>query len=211
MITLHLIRHGETVWHAENRYAGVTDIQLTTRGRMQAASLSAWAVTAGIDVVASSDLRRAEQTARVVAEAIGVDLRIEPDLREVDFGRAEGMTRDEMHEVFPDALEDFLAAPASSPLPGGERGSDAADRGLKAIARIAREQPGDATLAVVAHTTLIRLMLCRMLGMPLDDYRRRFPRLDNTAITTVTAPTGSTATELSDSAALVRYNAPPWA
>ncbi|WP_439593032.1 histidine phosphatase family protein [Microbacterium sp.] len=209
MITLHLVRHGETVWHAENRYAGISDIDLTARGREQARALIPWAESAGIDLVVSSDLRRAQETARPVAAAVGTELRVDAGLREVDFGRGEGMTRDEMTEAFPDGLAEFLAAPASSPLPGGELGASAADRGLWAILRLSQDVSDDSTMLVVGHTTLIRLMLCRTLGIPLDDYRRRFPRLDNARITTLTAPRASTVADLAGAGALLRYNSAP--
>lgn len=206
MTTLHLIRHGETVWHRENRYAGSSDIALTDRGRAQARALAAWSASAGLDVVATSDLQRAEQTARVVADSAGVDLLIEPALREVDFGRAEGMTRPEMRESFPVELAAFLTAPASSPLPGGELGAVAAARGLRAIESIRDDHGDDAIVAVVAHTTIIRLLLCQVLAIPLDDYRRRFPRLDNTTITTLALPPAHLA-QPGGGGALIRYNA----
>lgn len=208
MITLHLIRHGETVWHAENRYAGVSDIELTERGRAQAHSLAPWAAVASIDVLATSDLRRAAETGAVVAQAAGVAALINRGIREVSFGEAEGLTRTEMQEKFPAALAAFLASPASSPLPGGEPGAHAAERGLGAIVDLMQAQQETATVALVAHTTLIRLMLCRLLGIPLDDYRRRFPALGNATITTLSIPRVSDASELHGVGALLQYNAP---
>ncbi|WJL96989.1 histidine phosphatase family protein [Microbacterium sp. ET2] len=208
MITLHLLRHGETVWHAENRYAGVTDVQLTDRGRAQAQALSPWARDAAIDVVATSDLTRATLTAQVVATAAGVPLVVDSRLREVDFGRAEGLTRDEMRREFPHDLEAFLAKPASTPLPQGEMGSLAVNRGWASVADAVRGVGDGATIAVVAHTTLIRLMLCAAMGIPLDDYRRRFPRLENTALTTLTLPRVFDPLEPIAAASLLRYNAP---
>ncbi|HCS60109.1 MAG TPA: histidine phosphatase family protein [Microbacterium sp.] len=208
MITLHLIRHGETVWHAENRYAGVSDIELTERGRAQAQSLAPWAAAASIDVVVTSDLRRAAETGAVVARAAGVPVIMDRGIREVSFGEAEGLTRTEMREKFPAALADFLASPASSPLPGGELGAHAVDRGLGAIVELMQTQEETASIALVAHTTLIRLMLCRFLGIPLDEYRRRFPALGNATITTLSLPRVSDASELHGVGALMQYNAP---
>lgn len=208
MITLHLVRHGETVWHAENRYAGVSDIALTDRGKQQAESLAPWAAAASIDALATSDLSRATETGAVVARAAGVTAIVEPALREVNFGEAEGVTRTEMKERFPAALAAFLSAPASSPLPGGEFGAHAAERGLGGIVRLMQGHEDGATIAVVAHTTLIRLMLCRFLAIPLDEYRRRFPALGNATITTLALPRASTTPELDGAGALLQYNAP---
>lgn len=204
MITVHLLRHGETVWHAENRYAGVSDVALTDRGREQAAALAPWAEQAGLALVASSDLSRALQTAAPIA-ALGVPHVVDPALREVDFGDGEGRTRTEMSTLFPAALDAFHSAPASSPLPGGENGKEAADRAVAAIARLCAPHDG-ATIAVIAHSTLIRLVLCRLLGLPVDDYRRRFPVMGNVTVTTVRVPAGP-ADALVAEAALLRFNA----
>ena len=205
MITLHLLRHGETVWHAENRYAGVSDVPLTDRGRAQAAALGPWSVTADLALVASSDLSRALETAAPIA-AQGVRHIVDPGLREVDFGDGEGRTRTEMEALFPAALAAFVASPGSVPLPGGEGGDVAADRGLTALARLGSGRDGQ-TIAVVAHSTLIRLVLCRLLGLPTGDYRRRFPVMGNATVTTVRIPEAAPA-DLAGSGALLRFNAP---
>src|SRR5918998_529321 len=154
MAAIHVVRHGETVWHAE-------------------------------------------LTARPAAEALGVDVETDPRLREVDFGAGEGLTRAEMARRFPAELERFLAAPATCPLPGGERGTDAARRALEALLELATAPGGD--VLVVAHSTLLRLVLCSALGVDPDRYRELFPRLDNVTVTTLVPTTGRWA--------LLRYNA----
>lgn len=207
MTTVHLTRHGETTWHAENRYAGSSDVPLTARGREQGDALARWAAGAAIDVVATSDLSRAVETGDAAAKMLGVDVVIDARLREVDFGRGEGRTRAEMAELFPEQLAAFVAAPASSPLPGAESGTAAVARGLDALADLIRVAGPDGGVLVVAHSTLIRLVLCRVLGLPLDDYRRRFPGLANTAVTTVELPPAAEAAALVGAGALIRFNA----
>lgn len=207
MTTVHLARHGETTWHAENRYAGSSDVPLTARGRQQGDALARWAAGARIDVVATSDLSRAVETGNAAARAIGVGLVIDARLREVDFGSGEGRTRAEMAELFPEQLAAFVAAPASSPLPGGEPGTVAVARGLDALAELTGVAGADGAVLVVAHSTLIRLVLCRVLGLPLDEYRRRFPGLANTAVTTLELPPAADAADLVGRGALIRFNA----
>lgn len=207
MTTLHLARHGETIWHAENRYAGSTDVPLTDRGRAQAAVLADWALAVGISAVATSDLSRAVETGRAVSLIAGAPLVVDARLREVDFGEGEGRTRAEMAELFPEVLAAFIAAPATSPLPGAESGVAAAERGLAALADLVSGRDDDAQLVVVAHSTLIRLVLCRLLGLPLDDYRRRFPKLANTAVTTIEVAAEASVAELERGAQLLRFNA----
>lgn len=206
MTVVHFVRHGETVWHAENRYAGVSDIPLTDRGRAQAETLAVWAGGAGVDRVLASDASRAIDTARVSADAVGVPLEIDPRLREVDFGRGEGLTASDMEREFPSARAAFLSRPASSPLPGGEAGSAAVERAGSVLVELTAS---DATALVVAHTTLGRLLLCHLLGLPLDAYRRVFPSVGNGTVTTFELPAdAASVADLAGRAALLRFNAP---
>lgn len=198
---VYLARHGQTEWHAENRYAGVSDVALTAEGRAQAHRLGAWAAHTALSAVVSSDLTRAVETAAIVAATAGLSHRVDPSLRESDFGSGEGLTRAQMRERFPDALDAFLAAPASTPLPGGETGEHASSRFLTGLRHaIEDEHP---PVLVVAHTTVMRLSLCRLLGIPLDEYRRVFPDLGNATITAVSLASAGEPT-----GALLRYNAP---
>ena len=200
MTTLLLVRHGQTVWHEGNRYAGSSDVPLTDVGHEQAQALARWAATARLDAVWSSTLQRAVDTARPAADAAGLGLRTDARLVEVAFGKGEGLTRSEMGVVFPDAVDAFLRSPASVPLPGGERGYDAIARAAAAFREICAEQPGGRVL-VVAHSTLLRLVLCALLGIDPESYRQVFPNLRNATVTTL---------DLADdgAAALDSYNVP---
>lgn len=182
---LALVRHGETVWHADNRYAGgASDIDLTSKGVRQAQSLARWAARHQLAAVVSSPVRRAVETARPSARAIGADLEIVEDLREVDFGVAEGHTVDELTSVDPGMVHRFRSDPVAHPFPGAESPETAAERAAEALRGIARAHAGHYVL-VVAHNTLLRLALCQLLGLPVARYRQLFPRLDNAAITDV--------------------------
>lgn len=194
-----LVRHGETVWHAENRYAGRTDVPLTPHGREQAAALAEWAPAAGLTAVWSSPLSRARLTAAPAAEACGLTPRVDERLYELDFGQGDGLTREEMRQRFPEQLAAFLDDPVGNHLPGGEDPRKAAARAADCLADIAREQPHGRVL-LVAHSTLVRVLLCHLLGIPLADYRRVFPHLLNGALTEIRVEDGQTA--------LLRLNAP---
>ncbi|MFI0167589.1 histidine phosphatase family protein [Streptomyces sp. NPDC017095] len=194
-----LVRHGETVWHAENRYAGRTDVPLTAHGRRQAAELGAWAAGQHLDAVLCSPLSRARLTAAPAATALGLPLRVDERLYEVDFGHGDGLTRAEMAEAFPEALAAFLADPVAHHLPGGEDPAAAAGRATGCLQETARALP-DGRVLVVAHSTLLRLALCALLGIPLARYRRVFPVLGNGALTELRLRDGQ--------AALLRLNVP---
>lgn len=182
--TFVFVRHGETVWHKENRYAGTSDVELTERGRRQADELAHWASTAALDAVVASDLSRAQRTAAPVGAATGLPVRTEPRLREVHFGAAEGMTRTEMAHQFPDALAAYTAAPATAPLPAAESGTAAIARAMPALTELGAEF-GDGTVLVVAHSTLNRLLMCTLLDIDPDRYRTIFPVVENVSPWTV--------------------------
>ena len=143
MSRLLLARHGETVWHEENRYAGRSDIALSPRGLEQAGMLAGWAGEAGLGAVWSSPLVRARETAAGAALAAGVPLELEPGLVEIDFGVAEGLTAAEMAASFPEERAAFVRDPVAHPLPGAEAPEGAARRGLAAIAAIAERGRAD--------------------------------------------------------------------
>ena len=200
MTDLVLVRHGETIWHADNRYTGSSDIPLSSRGLAEGDELARWARTAGLSGVWASDLSRSQLTARPGAEAAGLDLRVDPRLREVDFGQGEGMTRAEMAQTIPDDFAAFQRDPVANHLPGGEDPRLAVERGLACLDEIAGTYP-DGRVLVVCHSTLIRLMICSLLGVPLGDYRRVLPTVRNGYLNEIRIGNGR--------AALLSLNAPP--
>ncbi len=185
---LALARHGETVWHADNRYAGgSSDIDLTRLGRDQAAALATWTRSYAPAAVISSPVRRAVETASLSAAAAGVPLQQVEDLREIDFGVAEGRTVEELLTDDPEIVSSFRRDPVAHPFPGSEPPEVAARRAAAALRSIAEQHQGGRVL-VVAHNTLLRLGMCVLLDLPVARYRDLFPRLDNAAISELTVP-----------------------
>jgi probable phosphoglycerate mutase len=184
MTLIHLVRHGETIWHAENRYAGRSEVPLTKRGREQADALAGWAVTTRITSIWCSPQERARETARPTVEATGLRLNVDADLREMDFGAAEGLTLTEVGDVDPGAAAAFTVAPATSSFPGGETGVAVAARASAAVDRLAAHEP-DGDILVIGHSTTTRLLLCALLEMDLDRYRSVFPVIGNCTVTTI--------------------------
>jgi probable phosphoglycerate mutase len=179
---LTLVRHGRTIWHRENRYAGASDVPLDEVGRAQATALAHWARSHPHDAVACSPLHRARETAAPVAEALGLSAEVNPALREMDFGVAEGRTLAELHREYPDAAAAFVSDPTGRPFPGAEPPEQVAERALGALRAIAGRHPG-ASVLVVGHNTALRLALCGWLGIALERYRDVLPRLENAAVT----------------------------
>ncbi len=200
MADLFLVRHGETVWHLENRYAGSTDIDLSHQGRTQAQALARWARSANLDAMWCSELRRSLDTAAPCAKASGLELKIDARLNEVGFGVGEGLTLDELEERFPQKAAAFQADPVAHPLPGGEDLRAAAQRAVAVLGEIVHEFPRGRIL-VVSHNSLIRLALCQILNLPLTEYRNRFESVRNCHLNQVQITPGAPP-------ALLQFNTP---
>jgi 2,3-bisphosphoglycerate-dependent phosphoglycerate mutase len=140
--TLLLARHGETDWNKEGRWQGWADPPLNDTGRSQARALAEQLSDVPFDAVYSSDLRRAHETAEVVAAPHGVPVVTDQGLREIDVGSWSGLTRDEIAERFPNGRQD------------GETREQHADRVLAAIERLARDHTGERILLVTHGGTM---------------------------------------------------------
>ncbi|GAA4210797.1 histidine phosphatase family protein [Actinocatenispora rupis] len=200
MTTVVLARHGRTGWHSPNRYTGSSDIDIDDVGTGQAARLAEWASTAGITSLACTDLRRTRQTVRPVAAAVGLTPTVEPRLRELHFGIAEGHTLDELRASHPDAVDAFLRDPVTHHFPDGEHPADAVRRARAGLADLVAADP-DGTILAVAHSTLIRLLVTDVMGAPLSRYRALLPDLVPTSLTTFLVRPGNIA--------LAAFNVPP--
>lgn len=168
---LLLLRHGETALNQERRYSGRGDTPLTPVGEQQAArAAERLSGMPGIAAVLTSPLRRAVQTASVVAEAVGVPLIQRPRLIETDFGAWEGLTFDEARARDPELHQRWLGSEDVAP-PGGESFRMVGERIDAELAAIQAEYPAE-TVVVVSHVTPIKLFLRSALqGGPSILYR----------------------------------------
>ncbi|TWD80084.1 putative phosphoglycerate mutase [Kribbella amoyensis] len=176
--TIVLARHGRTEWHHGNRYTGSSDLPIDDVGRQQALVLRDWAADFAPDALWSSPMLRARQTVEPTAAALGLTPTVDARLREVDFGSAEGKM---LSELPPAVAKAFELDPVGSHFPGGEDPAAAADRVTEAFHEIAARHQGQKVL-LVAHNTLIRLLVCRVLGIELTEYRRLLPMLGPAAL-----------------------------
>jgi broad specificity phosphatase PhoE/ribonuclease HI len=155
---LLLLRHGQTELSVERRYSGRGNPALTELGRRQADSAAAYlAERGGIAAVVTSPLQRAYDTAAAAAKALGLDVTVDDDLIETDFGEWEGLTFGEASATDP-VLHGRWLADTSVPPPGGESFDQVHDRVRRARSRIISEY-GEATVLVVSHVTPIKTML----------------------------------------------------
>ena len=163
-----LARHGETPWNAEGRYQGQEDIALSPVGESQARALGERLREVRIDRAVASPLSRARRTAELaLGEARAGMLTLDPGLVEIAHGTWEGLLAAEIRERDPERLAAWRDAPHEVRMPQGESLQDVADRAWPALARAVDGLGDDDTVLVVAHDAVNRVLLCRVLGIPL--------------------------------------------
>ena len=188
--TILLARHGETDWNRENRFQGHADIPLNDLGREQARSLAEALLGDGITAVYSSTLARAHETAQIVADRLGLPVRTDPRLMEIDVGTWSGLNRDEIAARWPEAFESWRAGVAAW---DGETYDELAVRTLEALREIASGHPGETVLAV-GHGGAVRVTLAHAEGMDLPTHRRLYPApTHNCAVYRLVARNGTVA------------------
>ncbi len=162
--TTLLLRHGQTALSIDKRFSGRGDQELTELGRRQAAAAATRLAASGARSVVASPLRRAQETAALVAAALDVEVLTEPGLAETDFGDWEGYTFAEVRGKWPRELDAWLASTAVAP-PYGESFDDTATRVRQARDRVLREHGGN-TVVLVSHVTPIKTLLRFALDAP---------------------------------------------
>lgn len=217
MLTLVLTRHGLTDRSVPEQHLGQhIDIGLNGAGRRQGDALARRIRHVAFDRIVTSPLRRARETAEVVTAASGEGIRLEADprLAEMDYGRWEGLTYAQVEALDPELRGRWELDPATLACPGGESGTDVAARvrdflrDLGVAERAARRSaaramgaagvtdapiapsPGDRTVLVVAHSSLNRILLCLVTGIPIREYRWRF-RQDQANLTVLRLDEGA--------------------
>jgi uncharacterized phosphatase len=156
-MTLAFIRHGQTDWNRDDRLQGSSDIPLNETGRAQARDAVAKLSGTEWEVIVSSPLSRARETAAIIADGLGIELgRSYDELIERDYGEAEGATEEEIQERWPDRQ-----------YPGLESLDSVVARGRAALDRIDAEY-GRCNTLIVCHGTIIRYTLASLAGRPFD-------------------------------------------
>ncbi len=163
-----LARHGETPWNAEGRYQGQIDIPLSPVGEAQARALGERLKDMRIDRAVASPLSRAQATAKF---ALGPErenlLLTEPDLQEIAHGEWEGLLASEIQDKDPARLRAWREEPDTVLMPGGESLRQVLDRSWRGLANAMAGLGDEDTLLVVAHDAVNRVILCRILGLPI--------------------------------------------
>lgn len=162
--TLVLLRHGQTDWNLEWRMQGHTDIGLNEVGRVQARAAAPSVAALQPDVIMSSDLIRARDTAARIADLLDMPVSIDKRLRETHLGEWEGLTRDDLVARWPERWDEWRSTSAHARPPGGETRFEVAERAAQVVAELDAGTAQDALL--VAHGGLIVGLTGYLLELP---------------------------------------------
>lgn len=154
-----LIRHGSTRWNEEKKYCGITDTPLSKKGLAQARKLKKFFKDRSVDIVYSSDRKRAIQTARIIFGRR--DLVVLPGLKEIHFGDFEGKTHKEILQENPVTYRKWLKDPFTVKIPGGESMRAFKKRVLETLKQISLKRSGS-TVAIVCHGGVIGQLICHI-------------------------------------------------
>jgi len=164
------IRHGETEWNAEHRIQGQTDVALNPTGVRQAMAMAFNAAHYNFDAIYSSDLVRAFDTAKMLAERRGLEIKKLPQLRERHFGIMQGLTAAEGKERYPEAHAYYIARDIDYNFETGESMLAFAARVEDAVKEVTRHHPNQ-TIAAITHAGVLDILYRKCTGRPLNTPR----------------------------------------
>ena len=167
---IFLVRHGATVWSAEDRFAGATNVELSETGRAQVQALSRRLADEPIRAIYASPLDRTMETARILSAPHQLSVTPEPGFLEINHGVWEGLTRLEAETGFGGMYEKWEGDPYNFAPEGGETGLAVTARAMPALLRVVAAHAGG-IVCVVSHKATIRLILSAILGFDARRYR----------------------------------------
>lgn len=167
-----LVRHGSTVFSAEERFAGSSDVALSDEGRELARRLGERLSKVQIDAAYCSDMQRTRDTAALVLAGRKLQAQSTPALREIDHGVWEGMVHTDVERDYAAEYAVWSGDPFATAPPGGESGLHVLARALPELREIVSRHTGK-TVLVVSHKATNRLLLCALMGIDPRFYRER--------------------------------------
>jgi probable phosphoglycerate mutase len=178
VLTVLLTRHGHTDLSEPEQYLGQhVHATLSERGRADAIALAERLRDVHVDRIISSPLGRAVETAEIIGGPNGAPVEVDDRLAELDYGAWEGLTIEEIEGKFPGERDLYDADPSIHRVGGGESGLAVAARVgdfMETLIGWWQGTAGDRTCLLVGHSSVNRVLLAVVLGVPLADYRRRF-------------------------------------
>lgn len=182
LTSLHLIRHGVTASNVQGVYMGRSQESLSADGRWQARQLARRLQGQELDAIFCSPLRRARETADIIAQPHRQEVRIDPDIMELDLSRWQDRPASEIAVADADAWQIWCTDPARLAISGIETLDSLGERVRRFLSRVRHDHPSG-SVAVVSHDGVIRMAVMEALAISWGHYRS-LP-LDNTSISTV--------------------------
>ena len=176
-------RHGQSMGNLVRSFLGHTDLPLSDLGREQAAKTAEFLKNENIDVIISSDLKRAYQTAEPLAKLKGMEIIPDKELREIYAGKWENMIFEDIYATYPEDFGVWLNDIANAVCTEGEAVRDLDRRIYKEICRLGEKYAGK-TVFIATHATPIRLLRLRALGLPIEDAKEH-PWAPNASVTEI--------------------------
>jgi phosphoserine phosphatase len=184
---IYLVRHGQTSWNQYQRLQGLRDIPLDRTGIRQSHRLAKWYQNTGVRRIVSSPLRRACDTAKILAQRTGRALVTDDRLREIDHGPWSGLRIDTIEHQFPDDFATWNFSPERLRMSDGESLMAVYRRCTLALLDFIKNNP-DEDVLVVSHGVVHALLLCAAIGSNLSRIREYSPH--NAAMSAVTVQRG---------------------
>lgn len=164
-----LIRHGETDWNKEEIFRGRIDVKLNDMGIKQAEETGRALAEIKIQAVYTSPLIRAKDTARKIVEFQKVPLYLEESFIDIHFGVWQGVSLREVQRLYKQDYETWKNAPHMLKFTGGESLEEVSQRSMKALRHLVTDNE-DVTYAIVTHRVVCKVMILKMLGLPLNRF-----------------------------------------
>jgi alpha-ribazole phosphatase len=197
---LLLVRHGETDFNTSHRFMGHSDIDLSPAGRRQIECLRDHLKSEKIDGVYASDLTRTIATAAILTEGRGFRVIPCPELREMNYGRCEGMTFSEINDAYPNVADRCINFNVSLEFPEGETFKRFTERTVSFLERLKNHKPSDVIL-VVSHSGPLKALICHFLGIDMEHWWQI--RIDTASYSIVDiTPRGAVLSRLNDTSCL---------
>lgn len=181
MSRLLLVRHGETELKSSKRLWGHTDVKLSALGLKQAERLRDRLATQKIDAIYSSDLQRALATAKIIASRYQVEVTACAELREINFGKIEGLNFEEIIQLYPELVKSLMQRGPNLKFPGGESLDELSNRVSKFVDRL-KKHTAEETILIVVHSGVLRTLICQLLGIELWHIYQFVPDLASLSI-----------------------------
>jgi broad specificity phosphatase PhoE len=179
---LLLVRHGVTDYNTNHRFAGFSDVDLSEQGYRQVELLGERLAGEKIDAVYSSDLKRAVATARAAVNSHDIEITRRPELREMNYGVAEGMTFDELQQAHPDIAESIIHFNTGICFPEGETFEGFISRSCSFLEEL-KNHGRDETVLIVSHGGVLKVLVCDLLGIDHSHWPQI--RFDNASLSIV--------------------------